>query len=496
MTPWLYESLLLAVMGVSGVSLAGLFGFRSTLGLSAMAIPASVCVAIVVALLAWPLNASAWITPGFIASSVAIGAVGLWLKRVQWRAATGAIALVGVMSVVAVSSKYLWAIGEMEHTDSSQIVAYSLIGMQNPDFSAQQLGSLLGTKRGPAYPLLLSLGAPGSIFSSLTPLIFLATVLVLVWAALDLTPSHIPRWLPLAGLAIIFAFLLSVPMVRIALFYLNSHTLLGLALLLMVLGFVRTLPGDDIDALSLGLLVTGGVIVTTSRSEGIGLAIIVLAALAGRSIERAREARVKLAIALAGTLVPWSWWLITLQSPVADIVPGGALVVLIACVGAIVGLSTSLIDPLRPVLLPTLIGMLLVYLSYRVWSFPFPSEVLLQQWPNLVEGAGGWGNAWIVIASTIVILGWRRQPLMYHWLVVFLGSGFLMIFAAKTLDGGAFGREGFFDSLNRMYLHLLPLAVLALTLGLTQILARARRDSLTHGADARRVGSESRPGSP
>ena len=104
--------------------------------------------------------------------------------------------------------------------------------------------------------------------------------------------------------------------------------------------------------------------------------------------------------------------------------------------------------------------MLLVEISQS----PSPASLISAQWPNFALGAGGWATAVPVAIGLTLALGWRSQTLEYRWLMTNALLTALALLVSKTFDGG-FGREGFYDSVNRMALHVLPLLAIALIIG-------------------------------
>ena len=384
---------------------------------------------------------------------------------------------------MALGTKYILTIGEKEHSDSAETVANALVAIQPGQLQPAEIGGILGEKRGPAYPLLLSLGPNERLFSAITPLIFLVTLITVVWAIRELTPRSTPLWVFGAVGMTIGAFSLSVPIFRASMFYLNSHTLMGLGLLLMTIGYLVTQRDQRFGANALWLTVLGGIIASTARSEGVALAAVMLVALSSLPVWETIQRRAMLGIALTATGGTFAWWVIALDSPIADRVPGQPWVIFLLVVALVLFGTSPLVDPVRPHLLLTVGVMLAVYLGWVIASSASPQSLLFAQWPNLVEGAGGWGLAAPAAVISLLLLGWRGQSATYRSLIVVASLVIGAIFATKTLDGGGFGRASFFDSINRMYLHVMPMVLLATALGYISLLSRAfarhsQRDSI------------------
>ena len=472
MHPAVIESAILGLMGVTGVGLAWLIGFRRVVPLAIVGIATSISLRVLISIALWGFGVSRMHFEIWIGASVLFGSIGLALGRRSWKRTIGATVALGLGSVLAVATKYLLDIGEKEHSDSAAIIASALLAVQPGEMGAGQIGSILGVKRGPAYPLLLSLGPDQRLFGAVTPLIFLVTLIALVWAIRELIPHSTPPWVFGAVGMAIGAFSLSVPIFRASMFYLNSHTLMGLGLLLMTIGYLVTQRDQRFGANALWLTVLGGIIASTARSEGVALAAVVLAALSSLPVWDTIQRRAMLGIALTATGGTFAWWVIALDSPIADRVPGQPWTMFLLVVALVLFGASPLIDPVRPHLLLTVGVMLAGYLGWVIASSASPQSLLFAQWPNLVGGAGGWGLAAPAAVTSIVLLGWRGQPASYRSLVVIASLVIGAIFATKTLDSG-FGRASFFDSVNRMYLHVMPVVLLATALGYISLLSRA-----------------------
>jgi len=97
----------------------------------------------------------------------------------------------------------------------------------------------------------------------------------------------------------------------------------------------------------------------------------------------------------------------------------------------------------------------------------------MAQWPNLVLGEGGWATAALVFVAFTFLFWWKSQTADYRWLQSVVWLAIAMIFFSKTFDG-SFGRESFYDSVNRMILHVMPLILAVSIVGFSEILSRSR----------------------
>ena len=475
MHPALYEALILAVMGISGVGAGLLFGVRRPIPLAISALAATTVLRVWSAFAAWSfgipeLNFEVW-----LGASAGVAIVASFLQWRHWRQAAGALALFGGLSVVALSTKYLFDIGERHHSDISKVLGVALVVVQG---DLEDLSQAAGSyKRGIAYPLMLALGPEGRILGGFTPLVFLMILLLAGWLARQLLPASVStRVIGLVGLAV-GIFSVTVPIFRAAMFYLNGHTLMSFGTLLLVGGLLLARRDGHFGPIPAAFVLFGGVIGVTARIEGVVMVLVVIAALAGQRFWSDAAERVRLFAVLALTGLSLTWWISSLQSPVLDRVglPTEALAVLVllSVVGAALAASPW-VDSLRRFFLPAVAVVLGFLLARQVWQSGDPLGLVLAQWPNLGLGAGGWGTAAHVFVASVILLGLRRRSSAYRLLVALSVLLIGAILYSKTFDGG-FGREGFYDSVNRMWLHVMPTILLTTLVGYSEVLHNALR---------------------
>ena len=467
------EALLLALIGITGVGMSWLMGARGFLPLVVIGFAASVSLRIITTLATWSVGATSWSVPVWVGVSLGLGAWGLWRGRAHWMSLLIGIAVLGLSSLSVLVTKFVFGIGEKEHTDSAGIVASALVAVQGNRVTPGEFGALIGEKRGPAYPWMLSLGPDERIFATFTPLLFLVTLAAVIWAVAGLSQRGIPLWIYLTVFGVLLSFSMSVPMFRAAMFYLNSHTMMGFGLLLMSFSFLLARRDRTLGNLTMWMGILGGIISATSRSEGIALAAVVLAALVGEQIWNTGRLRIRLGLVLSACGVTFAWWVLVLNSPLAERAPGGAWGLVVFALGLSVLAPMKIWDSLRPAALPLIAIGTFGYLVWVIVSSSNPQALVMTQAPNLLEGAGGWGLAAAAAGISLVLLGWKQQPDSYRQLVKVAIVALAMLFAAKTFDGGGFGRESFFDSLNRMYLHVMPMILTATALGYVSLLQRS-----------------------
>ena len=92
----------------------------------------------------------------------------------------------------------------------------------------------------------------------------------------------------------------------------------------------------------------------------------------------------------------------------------------------------------------------------------------------------------VALIASALFLGIRRRSSDYRLLltlsVLLIGA----ILYPKTFDGG-FGREGFYDSVNRMWLHVMPTILLTALMGYAELIHQA----LSRGSEAANVSRNS-----
>jgi hypothetical protein len=367
--------------------------------------------------------------------------------------------------------KYIFQIGERHHRDSSGVVANALLIFQKEFNPAQWDAS---EKRGLAYPLLLALGPEPRMLSFVTPLIFLSLIALSWWVAREVMRDLIPpRWQVTAGIMVL-AFSVTVPIFRVALTYLNSHTLMALALLAMAGAYLLAERDGKVTLPTAAMMVVGSLIGSTARAEGIVFVALVLALImSGQSVTgKGGRFGVFFAVGISGT--SWALWLELIGSEVPDDFGVPLWVVAVATILGAAVVVVPLFDRWRWVFFPlagTIIAAVIIQVALTADN---PLTPFLNQFNNVVRGYGGWGVAALALAASIVLLGWTARSREYRHLVKLL---VVMIFAtlcAKLFDGGSFGggfgRDGFYDSVNRMWLHTLGIAMTAMVLGYAEFM--------------------------
>jgi hypothetical protein len=464
--PISYELLTMAVFGISGISIGLIAGIRGTFLLVPFGLLASVCIRLISSLLLGSFGIRGWMLEAWFSLSVLSVLIALpwWRKNFS----DGAKAVVAWLVMLGLSAltKYGLAIGEMQHSDSASQVSIALVLLQEDNGGIAELDR---PKRGLAYPLLLALGPGGRILSLITPAIFLSTIAIVIWLVEQLTTKTSRKALFLA-VTVIGAFSLSVPMVRIAIFYINSHTLMGLAIAAMAAGLLLVRHNPSAPKEAFWLLALGSLVGSTTRIEGILLVALFVLLLASQVPAVPRGRILPSAVALISGL-GLSWWLwVTRDTITSEFgLELWMLPIMVLAGATLIGLTV--IDPIRKWLPHTAAIVLLALLAREIWTSSDPWAAVMTQWPNLVLGEGGWGTAAILYVGFTFLYGWKNQNVDYRWLQSIIWLAIAVIFFSKTFDGG-FGRESFYDSVNRMLLHVMPLILTVSVVGLAGILSR------------------------
>lgn len=387
------------------------------------------------------------------------------LLMLMTRVALSSSLLIGV----AIASKYLLDMGERPHTDSSRLVTIAQLILRDGETLSQLDGFF---KRGFAYPALLGIAPPGRILIALTPLIFLSLLVVLVGWYREAAPK-LARWqriaLGLSGLMVV-----TVPMVQISVFYLNGHTLLALALAALAYGVWRHGQVEDsfkrLEPMGYRFILLGIALATLTRPEGFALAVLVFLPLLGRlEVGPDWRQRILAWIPLAAAILGLSAWLYAFdyQNPHRWVIQLWLIAIMGLALAAIWLLPA--LDRARRFGVPVAFAAMALALGIAAARNPVPFlEGARAQAKNLLQGYGEWGLFAPFAVALLIVIGWRglsaRQQVLIQtsWLLL-VGT-----VASKLIDGGSIGRLGTMDSVNRMWLQLLPILIVTIALGLAE----------------------------
>lgn len=488
LTPWLFEAFATILIGLSGVGVGIVLGWRHPLLLASLAILVSTTIRVVTTFGVWSFGVFPWLTESWwlvsIVAAIAGGVVGVIRARREYLQSLGLFAALGTVSLMV---KYVFQIGERHHRDSSSTVETALLIFQN------ELDPALWDseeKRGLAYPLMLALGPDPRMLSVVTPLIFFSLLALSWWVAREFMRRTIPlRWQVTAGV-IVLAFSVSVPIFRVALTYLNSHTLMALAVLALAGAYLVAERDGRVTLPTAAMMAIGSFIGSTARVEGIVFVAVVLALIISGQSVRTPGGRtgVFLAVAVSGTSL--ALWLDLIGSEVPDSFSVPLWVVSLATIVAAALVVLPILDRVRWLFFPLASAIIAAAIIRVALAADNPLTPFMSQFNNVVRGYGGWGVATLALAASLVLLGWKARSTEYRRLATLLVVLIFSALFAKLFDGGGFGggfgRDSFYDSANRMWLHTLGVAMSAMVLGYAQFL-----DTVSQQRASRRLGEDS-----
>lgn len=485
MHPAISEALIFSLMGISGVAWASLLGVRQPIPLAIAGFAASVTARILSAFGVWSAGAPQWTFEAWLTVSVLGIVLAAAIRWREWRTSLSAVAIFGALAIVALSTKYVFDIGEQEHSDSTSVLSISIFIIQGDYPDSSVLADYI--KRGIAYPLMLALGPEGRILGGFTPLVYLFTFLAVGWVAWRVIGERVgAKSFTIASVALA-VFLISVPMFRMGMFYLNAHTLMGFGVTLMVVALLIAGATGEASPTVVALTLFGGLIGATSRIEGIILVVLVGIAIVGLPVWNSAVKRIQLGASLGAVGLSFTWWQMSLGITVSeDFGLSNSLLMVLALVGATVA-SLPLLDPVRSYLFPVSAATLFGMFGYLVLRGGNPLGTLNGQIQNLVFGVGGWGTFALVFFGSAVALGLRHHPVEYRRVLLVAFVLFVAVIFSKAASGGGFGRGNFVDSVNRMYLHAMPTMVLALLLGYSSVVGSLVKRA-TKGVSTRKIG--------
>lgn len=388
-------------------------------------------------------------------------ALWLWLLarrkdvRVSWLGAGvvafGAIAAVTVFRALHIAN---WSFDSIQY-----LVNASLIATGNFD----EASTGLVPKRLIGVPLLHAGGTvTGDFFlPSLTPLIAGLVVALIAWLAwVSLSRKLGTR---MTSLVVVIGVLFMVSMNRFIFhaFYINGHLLFGL-LLLAVVGCSWLITVDDrVNRMAMMLVVLlASIPLIVIRAEGcIAVALAILPVL----IDHTTPTRFKTALLalVGGCAVAWQAFVATAYLDEGLSIPFsvfGLMMVGGAMVAAIPLLHWPSLKKYGAWLLWIVeLGLWLVLAVLFLREPEILVDSVRATIQNAVRGSGSWGASLVILFALMVVVLFMRVPHSHRLrfpLTTFIPFGFLLAY----LRDAAY-RVGDGDSLNRMWIQLIPLAV-------------------------------------
>ena len=462
------ESLVILLLFGGGCALMRVVGVRGW-GLAPLGFLAGVCLLLAVGFLQVATGLPT--APAITLAVVFGGPVGWWILR--WRAGRAAgvpvplavgsaLAIVGAVAVLRAANMLKW------HPDS---LTYLMAGrlLADGDYRSTASTELL-TARVLGVPLLhapADLG--GALYlRSITPLLAAATVAAVVWFLWRAGRGAVtPRRLA-AVAALVALLLLTNNRVIFSFFYLNGHLLFAACVLLVAGGGWLLATRPDRALMTLQLLAIPGLVIT--RPEGYLAAVLVLlpTVLSARVPHRHRAA---VTAVFGGTALLFatlqSWIFLDRDTAIpASVIGAAALGAAALAAIPLLGRATSHERGGRLLAL----GEAGIWLGLAALAIRDPDTLwasLRALYGNQIEGLGGYGLS-ITVLSGLLLLAWLLSPRLPHQahlrfpLTTFLPFCLVMAY----LREGAY-RAADADSMNRMFIHVVPLAVLFLSALLT-----------------------------
>ena len=467
------EMLVVISIFVGGCALARVVGVTGW-PLPAVGLIAGVCLQITVGFLqaATGLPTSPLIT----LAVTLLGPTAWWVLRLRagddvkvrlFPAVLSIAALAGAVAALRVANLVKW------HTDS---IAYLMVGrlLAEGDFAAFNTTHLVST-RVVGIPLL---HAPANIdggfyLRSITPLLAAATIGVAVWLLREAMVLGTGRVTLVVAGALMVLLLLTNNRVIHSFFYINGHLLTGcLVMVLAASGWLLAVGQrrHQRAMMALHLLAIAPLVVV--RPEGSLMGLLILAPTwLSNNIDKNRRSLSMAVFGISTIMLSLleGWFFLDRQEPVPSSVTG-PLVLGVAILLAIPLLRAPyLTRHSRTLLWLTEIGLwvsLLALALYYRGSGTLHDSVDAT-YINLFEGAGAWGLSIVILVALLGLALVLARPVPQQLMLRFPLTTFVpFVFLMAYLREGSY-RVGLADSLNRMIMHMVPLAILLLLILVT-----------------------------
>ncbi|MBH0098519.1 hypothetical protein I6E68_05105 [Salinibacterium sp. NSLL150] len=417
---------------------------------------------------------------------------GLPLAAVAWQALRGAdvgvriipsvATVLGVVAAVALFRQarlVAWSKDSFEYLVNASLIA-------NNHLDAASLDLL--PKRLIGVPLLHAAANLGGehYLPAITPLIAGLTIAVIVWLAwVALAPRIDHR---IAAVVIVSCLLALVTVNRYVFnaFYVNGHLLFGMLIVVLVgCGWLIATKTEVNRAALITLMALSIVALSVIRAEApIAVALALLPVLLNQEFS-VRERSLLLGLFGISTIA-WQSFVAIMYVAGDSRVPVSVLGLLalgIAALGGVPLLRLKLLTRKRSIFLVSAQALLWVALAILAMRQP---DVLIDSLratvDNAVLGAGSWGYSLLLLGIVVAVALFAKLPrgeMMRFPIVTFIPVAFLLAYLREAAY-----RVGAGDSLNRMWIQLLPLAVFYLIIAIGM---GRRRLVASDSLDERRV---------
>ena len=462
---FLFEIAVLALMLGSGISLGFAAGLRG-----AILVPAGLAISAAIRVLSYSVleianQAQLALTTWLILSvaGLALGALKALRERSYWvwMAAGALVAALGPLLTRGLGLRGI------PHSDSLWILTLSDLMQRSGDLEI--VGGRTAIKRGFSFPMLLSLGPEGQFLSGLIVVIFIALVLAIFWSVQQLAPQLNQRqWLwILLPIALV---LVTSPIIWRAVLYINGHTLTAIGVTIATAAVAISVRDQALTRQNLLLIALGLALISTTRPEGVAFAALIAAPL----ISRRWISRWDVRMIAGSALISFGIWMYVYDGYIPNLIRlyDERFPVAMLLGSFLVGLK--IFDFLRFRLVPlAFIGMGSLLSLILALNFSNLLDDIWAQTQNIFLGAGFWGTFFVALLPTLIAIGRKGLSSEYGVLLTIVAATALGSFVAKLMDGGLFGdptlgREGWTDSLNRMWIHLFGIFLITAIVGLAE----------------------------
>lgn len=467
------ELLTALAIGVGGTSALLAVGVRSRLAIAAFAVPTGVAIMIaagsaqvLTTLRQWPVLT--------LVLTVLVPVVALALRRRSVSRAGAGWAGIVTAAVVLFAALFTLVDRINFHVDTFEYLTIGLL-LQNGSL-IEGVSFFQLEKRQLALAVIHSPAAlMGEDFLvSVTPLIAAGCVAALVAIAVVAARSAVlPRWAAIALPLVATTAMMSINRVWWNVFYLNGHMLFAMALIVLAGLSWLVATSSPIISSRAATIVQVLMIITmvVTRPEGslvAGLALVPTLLDARREL---RERRMLL-LGLGVAMLLWQGWLAAVTYTIAGEITR-SMIGMIA--GAIVAIAVVPLVGRRWLdrfaarwLLLVEVGLWLALVALAVRERQVLVDSVKATWENVVIGEGGWGPAFAISALLgVILVALTRSEHRVH--VRFAVTTFVpLVYILAYLRDAAY-RVAEADSLNRMIMQVLPLAIaiLVATVGAT-----------------------------
>lgn len=296
---------------------------------------------------------------------------------------------------------------------------------------------------------------------SITPLISALVLAVLGWMVWESLSTRLSKRARLLLIGAGLLFLVSMNRFVFHAFYLNGHLLFALFMLVVVGGGWMLVSCDSVSktALITAMSLAVGALIFIRAESSILVILMLLPIIFDDSVSRLHKT-ILLAV-LGVATIGWQSFMVAIylaQQQSVGFEIWGILGLGVAILAVIPLLGWSALMKRGRILLLLAEGML--WLALVVLAVRTPQilkDSLTATFANVVEGAGSWGLSLLFIGALLVLASFIAVPHSVHLrfpLTSFIPLGFLLAY----LRDAAY-RVGDGDSLNRMWIQLIPVAL-------------------------------------